>query len=110
MTADIHDLLEGFQTKTTEEERRRWRPLYRLLTRKEAALRKDRTGITDKGARLDARAQYALIQELLAAAPILEPTLLRTPAPRKRRAPRAKPAPPGGSPKAPPGHGSSRAR
>lgn len=110
MTADIHDLLKGFQDETTGKERLRWRPLYRLLTRRERKLRRDRTELVDKKARLDAGAQYELIKELLAAAPILEPTLLRTPAGRKRPAPRARKARQGENPETPPAHGSSKAK
>lgn len=110
MTTDVRDLLEGFQTKTTEAERKRWRPLYRLLTRREKKLRRDRTELTDKKSRLDAGAQYELIKELLAVAPILKPTLLRTPEKRKRRAPQARQDRREGSQKAPPARGSSRPR
>ncbi len=85
MTADIHDRLEEFQALTTKQERDRWRPLYRLLNRKEKQLRAAKDELADKGDRLDARAQYRLVKELLAAAPILEPTPLRLPARRKRR-------------------------
>ncbi len=86
VTDKIHALLEGFKDQTTERERRRWRPLYRLLRRKEQRLRKDCTELPDKGKRLDARAQYVLIKELLAKAPSLETVPLRLRAPRKRRA------------------------
>lgn len=86
---DIHDLLEEFQTKAVEGERKRWRPLYRLLMRREKTLRRSREELADKKARLDARAQYELVKELLAAAPILEPTLLRAPVKRKRKKPPA---------------------
>lgn len=84
MTEDLYGTLEEFQALTTKQERDRWRPLYRLLTRKEKALRTAKEELADKKARLDARAQYALVKEMLAAAPILAPTPLRLPAKRKR--------------------------
>ncbi len=85
MTEDFQDQLAEFQAHTTKQERDRWKPLYRLLNRKEKQLRVAKDELADKGDRLDARAQYRLIQGLLAAAPILEPTPLRLPAQRTRR-------------------------
>lgn len=61
--------LAQFQDATTQEERKRWRPLYLLLKRKERQLRAERTELRDKGMRAAAKAQYELIQELLAVTP-----------------------------------------
>lgn len=85
MKEDFQDQLAEFQAHTTKQERDRWRPLYRLIVRKERQLRVDRTELRDKGHRAAAKAQYELAKELLAAAPIPEPTLLRLPAKQTRR-------------------------
>lgn len=87
MAKDFPDQLSEFQEHTTKQERDRWQPLYRLLTRKERQLRVDRTELRDKGHRTAARAQYELIKELLAVAPILGPTPLRLREKRTRRRP-----------------------
>lgn len=86
MKEDLHTRLAEFQALMIKRERHRWQPLYRLLVKKERQLRVDRDELRDKGQRMDARAQYKLIQELLEAAPIpVEPTPLRSPAKRTRR-------------------------
>lgn len=69
MIDGLQAMLGKFQADTTARERKRWRPLYRLLTQKERQLRKDRMGLSDKAARTAARAQYELVKELLAVAP-----------------------------------------
>lgn len=61
--------LAKFQDKTTKEERKRWRPLYLMMKRKERQLRVERTELRDKDGRAVAVAQYDLIQELLAVTP-----------------------------------------
>lgn len=61
--------LAQFQEKTTLEERKRWRPLYLMMKRKERQLRVERTELRDKDGRAVAVIQYDLIQELLAVTP-----------------------------------------
>lgn len=78
--------LAAFQAQTTKQERDRWKPLYQMLTRREKKLRLDRVNLPDRDERAAARAQYELVKGLLAVTPILEPTLLRTPKPRRPRA------------------------
>lgn len=61
--------LEKFQAETTKQERKRWRPLYLMMKRMERRLKVDQIELHDRDARAAAKAQYALIRELLAATP-----------------------------------------
>ncbi len=108
MSDEIRRWLEEFRDQTIRRERKRWIPLYRLLARKERRLRIDREELPDKGARLDAKAQYELLQELIALAPIIEPTPLRPRTARTRRGSAGKKPPQRETREARRGRGSSK--
>lgn len=61
--------LAEFRAEMTRQERKRWRPLYLMIKRTERRLKVDQTELRDKSMRAAAKAQYELIQKLLAVAP-----------------------------------------